>query len=179
MNTHSEPLEPITDQNTEKTTNDITNTEIASLKANDDTTNSCGVAKIGENKESPKFTRRQEAFIGYIVEGYSNTESARLAKFSAKDPSRVANYLLKRPEIAQEISRRKEELKQLALMDKPSFIQLVLKHMKDAKQESTKARLLELYGSLLGYTQKDTPVQVNLMQYLDKAEAFFKVKEPS
>jgi hypothetical protein len=172
-------LEPITDQNTEKPSTDITSTEIAPLKANDDTISLCGTAQIGENKESPRLNRRQLEFCKYIVEGYSNSDSVRMSKFRCKDPSRTANYLLKRPDILHEITRQREELRALAMMDKPSFIQLVLKHMKEAKQESTKARLLELYGSLLGYTQKDTPVQVNLMQYLDKAEAFFKVKEPS
>jgi hypothetical protein len=182
MNTHSEPLEANTDNNSIQPSIDITSTEIAPLKANDDTISLCGVVaaepKIGENKESPKLNRRQLEFCKYIVEGYSNSDSVRMSKFRCKDPSRTANYLLKRTDILHEITRQKEELRALAMMDKPSFIQLVLKHMKEAKQESTKARLLELYGSLLGYTQKDTPVQVNLMQYLDKAEAFFKVKEP-
>ena len=132
------------------------------------------LTKIGEENKSPKFTRRQEAFIGYIVEGYSNTESARLAKFSAKDPSRVANYLLKRPEIVQEISRRKEELHKAVMMDKPSFILMVQKHLKEAKQEGTKAKLLELYAKLLGYNKEDAQQQINIFGAIDKAESFFK-----
>jgi hypothetical protein len=52
-----------------------------------------------------------------------------------------------------------------------------MKHLKEAKQESTKARLLQLYGDLLGYTAEKNNVQVNLLQHLDKAEQFFKVKE--
>jgi len=178
MNTHSEPLEANSDANEVKPSIDITSSDIVESRANDGTISLGGVAKIGENKESPKFTRRQEAFIGYIVEGYSNTESARLAKFKAKNLSNCANLLLRQEHITKEIQRRKQELVKNVMIDKPSFVQLVMKHMKEAKQESTKARLLELYGSLLGYTQKDTPVQVNLMQYLDKAEAFFKVKQP-
>ena len=174
---NNEPEKPMESTIEVKPISDITPSDIIESGGNDDTVSLCGVAKIGGENNSPKISKRQSNFIDNYIEGYSLSDSIRNAKYNNKNPSATANLLLKKPHIIKEIERRKEELRALAMMDKPSFIQLVMKHMKEAKQESTKARLLELYGSLLGYTQKDTPVQVNLMQYLDKADQFFKAKD--
>jgi phage terminase small subunit len=163
--------------------------KIVESRPNDDTISLCGIddkaviAEIGKDKSAKDsqsslkpLSNRQKAFCKAYVDGNSLSDCVRIAKYKARQPHNTANQLMKSQDILNEIQRQRDEIAKSVMMDKPSFIQLVKKYLGESKQESTKARLLQLYGDLLGYTKTDQPVQVNLFQHLEEAKGLFNDK---
>jgi phage terminase small subunit len=131
--------------------------------------------KSGEEKQIPKLTNRQSKFIDlYISNNHCGSDAVLGAGYKQKkNPSNTACFLLKNPLIRAEIDRRTQELVKATQMDKPTFTLLIHKELKNAKQETTRARLLQLLGDTLGHTKQSEPAQnVNIFQNLANAKEF-------
>jgi hypothetical protein len=72
--------------------------------------------KPAEGQETPKLTKRQEQFVVAAADPHvkSNTEAAKIAGYSPKTASSIAEENLRKPEIFGAIEKRKRMLAELA-----------------------------------------------------------------
>ena len=146
---------------------------------NDDTISLCGNKAILREETKPERVIKDNSRIGrfireYINNGHNGSEAVRKAGYIAKQPHNTANYLLKRPYIANEIQRREDELKRNASVDKPTFILDLQKFMVKCEEAGRLREVLEckkLLASCLGHTQPDQAQQINIFGNLDALEA--------
>jgi hypothetical protein len=132
----------------------------------------------GGNKIKPiKPNSRVSKFIdAYIENGHVGSQAVLRAgyKQTNKNPSNTACYLLKRPEVQYEIATREAELLKSIKITKEEYTLLIHRELKSAKQETTRARLLQLLGDTLGHTKQEgtNTGNVTIFQTLDSASAF-------
>lgn len=127
--------------------------------------------KSGE--ETKPLKPRYALFAKHYVKSHNGSEACRLSGFKNKQPHCTANKLLNRPEIRNEIARLEKEQLDKIQITKPEFLLKVAEEYDRVKQESSRVRLLQLYGDILGYTKKEeATTTTNIFQSIEGAKTF-------
>lgn len=127
-----------------------------------------------------RINARQFIFIQSYLDGNTAKQAAIDAGYSVDNAASQGVNLLKKPHIALEIARKKEELSNKAQFTREEFLQELAETIKEAKSHGAKVQAMRLYADTVGWTSHDTKgtLDVNI-QLIDKFEVKGELRGPS
>lgn len=102
------------------------------------------------------LTPKQEKFVYYYVREADPKKAIDLAGYSRKNSSDQLKALLLNPDITLAIDEERRSYAKEEGWDKDYYVSQTLKHFKECKSESVKAKYWQMIGQCFGHFQPDT-----------------------